>query len=248
MLWSVEYPTQSQACVRKASHFLPSAFIGTYRISVNGIPTQSNWKILGYEHQTFSRAYVKKSRQPLAPPRQADGNHGILHAICHGEAREMMGINTAYVQMYYLMTKLIAPDSIMARILSSCVPLGPAAHAKVIEDSEDVESAYRTAALRGETGVPENAEDEVDFHYVCFVKSSKTGYLYELDGDRKGPVDHGILKAGEDFLSGRALSIIENFISREKGQNVISACWLLYEEQRVQLRSVELRDLDLNHE
>ena len=37
-----------------------------------------------------------------------------------------------------------------------------------------------------------------------------------------------ILKAGEDFLSGRALSIIENFISREKGQNVkflpVSSC------------------------
>ena len=38
------------------------------------------------------------------------------------------------------------------------------------------------------------AEDEVDFHYVCFVKSSKTGHLYELGGDRKGPVDHGILQ------------------------------------------------------
>lgn len=122
--------------------------------------------------------------------------------------------------MYYLMIKLIAPDSIMARILSSCVPLGPADRAKVIEDSEDVESAYRTAALQGAIGVPENAEDEVDFHYVCFVKSSKTGHLYELDGDRKGPVDHGLLKAGEDFLSGWALGIIENFISRKKGQNV----------------------------
>ena len=68
--------------------------------------------------------------------------------------------------------------------------------------------------------MPKNAGAEVDFHYVCFVKSSKTGHLYEPDGDRKGPVDHGILKSGEDFISGRALSYIENFISREKGQNV----------------------------
>ena len=68
--------------------------------------------------------------------------------------------------------------------------------------------------------MPENAEDEVDFHYVCFVKSSKTGHLYELDGDRKGPVDHGILGAAEDILSGGALSIIQKFIGRENGQNV----------------------------
>ena len=68
--------------------------------------------------------------------------------------------------------------------------------------------------------MPENAEDEVDFHYVCFVKSSKTGHLYELDGDRKGPVDHGSLGPGENILSSGALSIIQNFIGRENGQNV----------------------------
>ena len=68
--------------------------------------------------------------------------------------------------------------------------------------------------------MPENAEDEVDFHYVCFVKSSKTGHLYELDGDRKGPVDHGTLELGEDILSDRALSVVQNFIRREKGANI----------------------------
>ena len=60
----------------------------------------------------------------------------------------------------------------------------------------------------------------MDFHYVCFVKSSKTGHLYELDGERKGPVDHGILQMDEDILSGGALSIIQKFIGQENGQNV----------------------------
>ena len=68
--------------------------------------------------------------------------------------------------------------------------------------------------------MPENAEDEVDFHYVCFVEPSKTGHLYELDGDRKGPVDHGILGMGEEILDGGALSIIQTFMGRENGQNV----------------------------
>ena len=108
----------------------------------------------------------------------------------------------------------------MGRILSSCVPLAPAERAKVIEDSEEIESAYRAAALQGDSDVPENAEDEVDFHYVCFVKSSKTGHLYELDGDRKGPVDHGRLNAGGDVLSGGALKIIQKYIHRENGANV----------------------------
>lgn len=108
----------------------------------------------------------------------------------------------------------------MARILSSCTPLAPDARAKIIEDSEEIASTYRTAALQGDSEVPENAEDEVDFHYVCFVKSAKTGHLYELDGERKGPVDHGALEGGGDVLSEGALEIIRRFIGREQGANV----------------------------
>ena len=149
----------------------------------------------------------------------ACGFYGILHAICNGEARNMIG-DRHYVHHNILLTKLTAPDSTMARILPDCLNLGPADRAKVIERSEEIESAYRTTALQGDSEVPVNAEDEVDFHYVCFVKSSKEGHLYELDGDRKGPIDRGILEAGEDVLSGRGLSIIQNFISREKGANI----------------------------
>ena len=68
MLRSVEYPTQSQACVRKASHLLPSAFMGTHRISVNGIPIQSNGKILGYEHQIFLKVLESANMRPFAEP------------------------------------------------------------------------------------------------------------------------------------------------------------------------------------
>lgn len=96
----------------------------------------------------------------------------------------------------------------MSRILSSRVPLAPADQARVIKNSEKTELAYRTAALQGESDVPENAKDEVDFRYVCFVKSSKTGHLYELDGDQTGPVDHAILERGEDALIDGPLSIV----------------------------------------
>ena len=112
-----------------------------------------------------------------------------------------------------------AHNSTMAKLLTSCIPLAPADRAKAIENSEEIESAYRTLALQGDSDVPENAEDEVDFHYVCFVKSSKSGHMYELDGDRKGPIGHGTLGSG-DILSNGGLDIIQKFISREEGANV----------------------------
>lgn len=59
-------------------------------------------------------------------------------------------------------------------------------------EQEDV-MWYKTVALQGDSEVRANPEDEVDFHYVCFVKSHRNDHLYELDGNRKGPVDWGLL-------------------------------------------------------
>lgn len=74
--------------------------------------------------------------------------------------------------------------------------------------------------MQGDSTVPDNAEDEVDFHYVCFVKSHKNGHLYQMDGDRKGPIDRGSLLAPEeDVLAEGGLSVIREFIRREKGGN-----------------------------
>ena len=68
--------------------------------------------------------------------------------------------------------------------------------------------------------MPDNAEEEVDFHFVCFVKSSKNGHIYELDGDRKGPVDRGILsRPDEDMLAEGCLNIVREFIQRENDVN-----------------------------
>jgi len=87
-----------------------------------------------------------------------------------------------------------------------------AGRAKVLEESVDLEEAYREVALQGDTDPPENAEAEVDFHYVCFVKSHRDGHLYALDGDREGgPVDWGLF-SGEDVLSQDGLAVIKEFV------------------------------------
>jgi ubiquitin carboxyl-terminal hydrolase L3 len=59
---------------------------------------------------------------------------------------------------------------------------------------------------------------EVDFHYICFVKSPNDGRLYELDGDRSGPVDRGlVLGPGEDVLAPGAVDVIRGYMEREHG-------------------------------
>jgi ubiquitin carboxyl-terminal hydrolase L3 len=76
------------------------------------------------------------------------------------------------------------------------------------------------AAMLGDSAVPDNAEEEVDFHFICFVKSPKNGHIYELDGDRKGPVDRGpLLGPDEDMLAEGGLNIVREFIQRENEVN-----------------------------
>ena len=73
---------------------------------------------------------------------------------------------------------------------------------------------YGKAAVRGSTSPPP-PEDEVDLHYVCFLKSPN-GSVYEMDGDANGPVKTDIrLEQGEDMLEASALKCVRRCIARD---------------------------------
>lgn len=74
--------------------------------------------------------------------------------------------------------------------------------------------------MRGDSTVPEDAQEEVDYHYVCFVKY-RHSHILELDGDRKGPIDKGVLlKHDDDMLSESSMDVVREYIQREKGGNI----------------------------
>ncbi|KAG8991980.1 ubiquitinyl hydrolase 1 [Tulasnella sp. JGI-2019a] len=52
-------------------------------------------------------------------------------------------------------------------------------------------------------------------------KSTKNGHLYLMDGDRKGPVDLGLLLTeSDDLVSEPALEVVRKFIQMEGGENL----------------------------
>lgn len=54
------------------------------------------------------------------------------------------------------------------------------------------------------------------------MKSSKNGHLYELDGDKKGPIDLGpILSEGnpDDILSRPTLDAVREYLQRDGHTN-----------------------------
>ncbi|RPB04279.1 cysteine proteinase [Choiromyces venosus 120613-1] len=128
--------------------------------------------------------------------KNACGMIGVLHAVCNGAARNMIG-----------------DDSSLKELLSKALPLLPLERAQVLEDSQELASAHKSAASLGSSAVPD-AEADVDLHYVCFVKA-KDNHLYELDGQRKGPLDRGGL-GDDDVLCEKAVKVVQTFIDREK--------------------------------
>lgn len=128
----------------------------------------------------------------------ACGLIGLLHAASNGSARESVNA-----------------ESSLDTFIKNAIPLQPQQRAQLIEDSESLAHAHAEAAAGGETNAP-SADDAVDLHFVCFVKSLKDGHLWELDGRRKGPLDRGLLSNDEDVLSPTALDHgVRAFLKRE---------------------------------
>lgn len=129
----------------------------------------------------------------------ACGLIGLLHGVSNGKARQFVQEGTDLDQF-----------------IKAAVPLKPRERATLIEESVALERAHQSAAAGGDTAAPQ-AEDNVDLHYVCFVKSEETGSLWEMDGRRKGPLNRGQLKSDEDVLSEAALEKgVRAFLKREQ--------------------------------
>jgi ubiquitin carboxyl-terminal hydrolase L3 len=108
------------------------------------------------------------------------------------------------------------PESDLGKLIHDAIPLAPTERADLLYNSEALEHAHQDAASQGQSSAP-NAEDNVDLHYVCFVKDPKTNHLWELDGRRTGPLDRGVLDPDDDVLSEKALDLsVRKFLQREQ--------------------------------
>jgi ubiquitin carboxyl-terminal hydrolase L3 len=119
----------------------------------------------------------------------ACGSIGLVHCLLNGPAKEF-----------------IKPGSILAKLREEAIPLGMAERAQRLYDSEEFEEAHQSVAELGDTAAPSAEEgDKLGGHFVAFLKED--GKLWELEGDRKGPISRGELEEGEDLLSEKAVSL-----------------------------------------
>jgi ubiquitin carboxyl-terminal hydrolase L3 len=117
----------------------------------------------------------------------ACGSIGLLHSVLNGPAVDF-----------------IKPDSDLAAIRSQAIPLDMVKRAEMLYNSEPFELAHKSVEQVGDSYASPAVERDGG-HFVSFVKSG--GKLWELEGNRKGPLDRGNLADDEDVLSPRALDL-----------------------------------------
>ncbi|KAI9740434.1 MAG: hypothetical protein M1834_005014 [Cirrosporium novae-zelandiae] len=169
-------------------------------------PADVYYKAREKDDKTVPEYNEAGDKEPVVWFKQTIGNAcgliALLHGLCNGETKQ-------YIQ----------PGSDMEKLLKEAIPLKRQARADLLYNSEALEVAHKSAAVRGDTVAP-NSEDPVGNHYICFVKG-KDGHLWELEGGWKGPLDRGALEPEEDMLSDKALNLgVKNFLAQAGGKDL----------------------------
>lgn len=119
----------------------------------------------------------------------ACGSIAVLHSIANNVGLLNLQDGGAFAQ-YFLKAKQKSPQE----------------RAKLLETDTAMKNGHESCGSEGQTEAPA-AEDDVDLHFVCFVH--KDGRLVELDGRKKGPIDHG--PSSPDTLLNDAAEVVKEF-------------------------------------
>lgn len=129
--------------------------------------------------------------------RQYVGNACGTIAACHsiGNSAEELGV---------------PGDSALGKFLADAKGKTPEESGAMLADANQLHSASEESAQGGQTEAPD-ATARTDHHFICFVE--KDGDLYELDGGKFAPINHGPT-AGE-FLAAAAQVIQGKFMATD---------------------------------
>lgn len=125
----------------------------------------------------------------------ACGTIGILHALCN-VAGSVPPAEGSYLANFLAETRTMAPDEIAA----------------YLEADDAMEEQHSDAATSEQSATaPPSIEEDVNTHFVCFTHVN--GALYELDGRKAGPINHG--PSSEQTMLADAARVIQGFFDRD---------------------------------
>ncbi|XP_051882294.1 ubiquitin carboxyl-terminal hydrolase isozyme L3 [Pristis pectinata] len=100
--------------------------------------------------------------------------------------------------------------SVMKKFLEDSACLTPEEKAQYLEKDESIRVTHEFSAQEGQTEAP-SLDEKVDLHFISFVNVD--GHLYELDGRKPFPINHGDTTA--DSLLEDAIEVCKKFMQRD---------------------------------
>nr|XP_056717856.1 ubiquitin carboxyl-terminal hydrolase isozyme L3 [Euleptes europaea] len=123
----------------------------------------------------------------------ACGTIGLIHAIANNRDK----IN-------------FEAESSLKKFLDVSVSMSPEERAKYLETYDAIRVTHESSAHEGQTEAP-SINEKVDLHFIALV--SVGGSLYELDGRKPFPINHG-RTSDETFLED-AIEVCKKFMERD---------------------------------
>ena len=123
----------------------------------------------------------------------ACGTIGLLHSL--GNNLDKIELTEGALKDYFSKTE-------------SCTT--PEEIGSQLEASDAITVAHDESAHEGQTEAPA-LEDAVNLHFICFVE--KKGALYELDGTKDFPINHGATTP--DTLLEDSIKVVKEFMARD---------------------------------
>lgn len=121
----------------------------------------------------------------------ACGTIGMLHAI--GNLRPAINPGS-YLEGFFANVKGKNPEEIGA----------------YLEGDTTLEAVHEDAAAGGQSEIPDDLEN-ITLHFICFCMQD--GCLYELDGRKRHPINHGPTSDGT--LLEDAVNVVKDFMKRD---------------------------------
>lgn len=102
---------------------------------------------------------------------------------------------------------IVNPNSYLLKFRDEAMEKDPKARGEIFEKSSDIKSEHKSASQEGQSQV----QAQVDSHFIAFIQ--KDGSLWEMDGLKKCPVNHGAC-TGEELVAKGCVAIKE-FMNRD---------------------------------
>ncbi|KRX10270.1 hypothetical protein PPERSA_09654 [Pseudocohnilembus persalinus] len=122
-------------------------------------------------------------------------------------------------------TSLIKEGSILHKFYQDTKNLSPEERGKYFNKSESIKESH-VEAVNNESNQTQ-AQDEVNTHFIAFIH--KDGYLYEMDGRKKSPINHG--ETNEQKLLSDSCKVIKDVFMKRDPEELNFATMVLASPQ-----------------